>query len=519
MDCFGIQCVRLDFEDDDDDGRKERHALCLARARELQSVHHPRLARVLHARVSGGYLVVGSEHARASLRALPPTPRREDEMKAAARAVFEALDHLASLGVAHLALCPDNVLLTTPGRFDSIVLAGWGLHHATDGGRLVAPPLFVGERHYAAPEVLEPGSVATSKAAVWSAGVILLEILTGKNPFADDGTVLASACKDADVIRGLLEVPELDRCSRELRELLMGCLNPSVVHRYDASSALYSPFCSSDGESSRLQYKAWPFLRADQFTAPSLQSLFPNASLPSGHSRAPSIDTLDGGQGKASPAVLPVRSEVLPSPAQLMEALLDRSSKLLPELPDPPGPASAPLLLGQPLRLKWDPRIVCVSKEEALERVRMAADAVVEENVFELFKGNPLQASLELRERDVVYQQRRVSKFLALLKVRDVKAVFAEAAQDVPPVIRAQVWAALLALPALPLVEKEWCALDVSVETPADHQIAVDVPRCNARHELIGTPEGRKRLTRVLKVCVFLCFFVLNHRDKGMGAF
>lgn len=416
---------------------------------------------------------------------------------------------LSSLGLVHLGLCPETVLFADQGRLDSVVLAGWGLHHATDGGRLVLPHVFVGARDYAAPEALAPGSMVTGKAAVWAAGVCMLECLTGKNPFADDGSVLAAACRDSDVIRGLLEVPELDRGSRELRQLLMGCLTTQTGQRYDAAAALYSPFCS--GGESRLKYEPWPFVRSRQFTAPSLSSLFPGAvapTPPAPRSRTPSIDTLDGSlpvdsvafQSVSPPIETASSSSSSSSSARVLaESLLDRFQTLLPELPDAPGPAVAPLVLGQPLRLKWDAGIVCLSKSEAEARVKFKP-VILPETSFELWTGDWQQASLDLRERDVMYQQLRVSKLLPLLLARDQKAVLAEAGRDVPPVLRDQVWGILLGLPPWSVCEQEWNAIDVNSETSADHQIAVDVPRCNARHELIGTAEGRKRLTRVLKV-------------------
>ena len=112
-----------------------------------------------------------------------------------------------------------------------------------------------------------------------------------------------------------------------------------------------------------------------------------------------------------------------------------------------------------------------------------------------------LPESLEEREQDVGYQQHRVNVFLPLLQAGDGVALAREAAIDVPPVLRMEIWAKLLDLASWEECDRAWEEIEAELAKPhpSDHQIEVDVPRCNARHELIGTHEGRQRLTRVLK--------------------
>ncbi len=509
---LGVQSLLLDFEEQGEPGIEERHVKVVARAAELQSVRHPRLARYVCSRLEERRLMLCCEHTPRSLRSWLDERKQlpEAAVRTVARGLFEGLAALAAQGLVHVALSPLAILFADE-RDDSVVLAEWGTHHVTDGGRLVQPRLFVGSLHYSAPEAF--GDTPTPKAAVWAAGVCLLEMLTGHNPFAD-GDTLVRAFTDKDVVMGLLEVAELDRCSRDLRELLVGCLSVNVKQRFSASEALHSPFCGGS-VGSRLHWEPAPFLRSSFFTAPSVESLFPHMTkLATEPSRAPSADSLDGGNGKSDSkggkpgsALLAVPHEPAAVAEQSMEeianALLDRGATLLPELPRTIGPLALPDVLGEPLKLHWDARVVSIPKEEVLNRLAFVPKKDEVRTVFELWKGrDPKEVSLDVRENDVIYQQMRVDRLAPLIAARDVKAVQREATIDVPPVLRSDVWAVLLNVPPWPVCAAEWNAIDVTADTPADHQIDVDVPRCNARHELIGTPEGRKRLTRVLKAWV-----------------
>ena len=517
--CFGVQALRLDFTLDGGPDRVLRHAEASARAEELRGLSHPRLARLAALRAPRGdgcLLLAWRLPFASSLRSRLAGGARlaESELRSVARGVFEALAVLSSRGVVHASLSPDTILLSPSSPF-SPALSDWAQHYVTDGGRLLHPAQCVGALSYLAPEAFGPGG-GSLKSAVWSAGVCLLEMLTGANPFSRPET-LRAACRDADVVSGLLEGAELDRCSRELRELLVGCLQPALVDRYDAAAALRSPFCSA--LSPVPPFPRWepsPFLPSSLFVAPSPEALF-SPSSSSGHSRAPSADLLDGSHLLSSwrPGLdqdaFSFPAPPLPSPAPfdwptIATSLLERARQLIPELPTAPSPSVLPGLLGEPMQWVWNPETAIIPRDEAVARIGLSSAVFVavagNEQQFELFSGPPQSVSLEVRENDVVYQQRRVSQLLPLLANRDVKAVRVEAAIDVPAVIRDEIWALLLGVPAWASCKSDWTAIDHAADGPADHQIAVDVPRCNARHELLGTPEGRKRLTRVLRAWV-----------------
>ena len=472
-----------------------------------------------------------------------------DQIRRIGRSCFEALCTLSSLGVVHRAICPEAILLSENNEF--IGLADWGFSHACDGGRLIRPAIKIGHSRYNAPECFCDRFLF--KSDVFSVGLCLLELLLQRRVFEtfdavnvmkfcgyDDSEIESEesvrAMAAEDYIRALME-PVVDKCSKELRELILNCLKVDPCERWDCRTALRSPlFAGLEGKS---YWAKAPYV--PRLSAPSVEELYTRVKSIK-HSREPSLDSkpepiggfstpnstqeLDGGSiGSSLPVPDLKKSEegIQLSDLDLVEIsnvfskfLTEQRtalSTILPEIPSLSLQRALPTAIAsgssEPILLsfRWENKIFAVETDEARKRAFLLIKhkkAFVDssKNLFETFKrGDPLP-SLDQRERDVGYQRARHAVFKPLLKARNRNAVVQQAAIDVPPSIRVDVWKMLLGIPSDEQCEEEWKEKSQIGEGPSDHQIEVDVPRCNARHETIGTPEGRRRLTKILKVWV-----------------
>jgi serine/threonine protein kinase len=95
------------------------------------------------------------------------------------RAISAALDYAHARGVIHRDVKPANILVSTDGR---VVLSDFGLALEEQQGSIGE---VFGTAHYIAPEQARRSSNAVPQSDLYSLGVILYEMLTGKVPFDD----------------------------------------------------------------------------------------------------------------------------------------------------------------------------------------------------------------------------------------------------------------------------------------------------------------------------------------------
>jgi len=165
----------------------------------------------------------------------------------------EALDHAYAKGVLHGDVKPSNVLLTADGYpmlLDFNLAVGWRPH----AGRREAPEDVGGTLAYMAPErlsaVADPGGTLRPTASdrhradIYSLGVVLLEVLTGRAPAAPGGKPqslqeLASAYVSSRRQEGgVLTRSAAASLPGGLRAILVRCLAPEPADRYARASEL-----------------------------------------------------------------------------------------------------------------------------------------------------------------------------------------------------------------------------------------------------------------------------------------
>ncbi|NUT06368.1 MAG: serine/threonine protein kinase, partial [Hamadaea sp.] len=156
----------------------------LREARAIARIAHPNVAQVHdygEVPTSTGhvpYLVMEFVEGVTLADRLRSGPLPPPEAAAIAAQVASGLAEAHRLGVVHRDVKPGNIMLTAAGvKILDFGIATLANGRDSDGGRLIGTPT------YTAPERLRPGA-ATPAADVYSLGVVLYEMLTGRPPRA-----------------------------------------------------------------------------------------------------------------------------------------------------------------------------------------------------------------------------------------------------------------------------------------------------------------------------------------------
>lgn len=102
-----------------------------------------------------------------------------------ANQVLDGLWHAHSHGLVHRDIKPHNILISDDGRAK---IADFGIARAVSEADLTQTGMVVGTVNYTSPEQAK-GDVATNKSDIYSTGVLLYEMLTGRLPFTGEGQV------------------------------------------------------------------------------------------------------------------------------------------------------------------------------------------------------------------------------------------------------------------------------------------------------------------------------------------
>jgi serine/threonine-protein kinase len=162
----------------------DREMRFLREARTVARLSHPHIVVVHDAGRDHGHAYFAMDYFEDGdlarrLRAQPFSPRDAAQLL---HLVAGAIAFSHAAGVLHRDLKPSNILLSAGAPH----VADFGLAAELDSsGGLTARTTVLGTPHYLAPEALSRGSVAQGVASdVYSLGVILHEMLTGRTPFA-----------------------------------------------------------------------------------------------------------------------------------------------------------------------------------------------------------------------------------------------------------------------------------------------------------------------------------------------
>ncbi|MGW6198224.1 Stk1 family PASTA domain-containing Ser/Thr kinase [Kribbella sp. NPDC055110] len=182
----------------------------VAEARAAARLSHPNVVAVFDQGDDDGTLFLAMEYVRGrTLRDVvreeaPLSPARALDLLAP---ILSALSAAHDAGIVHRDIKPENVLISDKG---TVKVADFGLARAVSAsGNTATQGLLMGTVSYLAPELVTDGS-ADARSDVYSAGILLYEMLTGNKPHSGDTPIqVAYAHVHADVPPPSLEQPSI----------------------------------------------------------------------------------------------------------------------------------------------------------------------------------------------------------------------------------------------------------------------------------------------------------------------
>ncbi len=191
----------------------------LQEAKAAAALNHPNVCAVIDIHDDIGQQYIVMEYVEGvTLRQKSPMPKMDDAIGCAIQ-IGEALQAAHSKGIVHRDVKSENVMLTADGR---IKVMDFGLAKLKGSLHLTKESSTLGTLAYMAPEQIE-GADSDARSDIFSFGVVLFELLTGKLPFRGehDAALMYSILNEEpeSVQRYLPDAsPEIDRIVRRALE-------------------------------------------------------------------------------------------------------------------------------------------------------------------------------------------------------------------------------------------------------------------------------------------------------------
>ena len=161
-------------------------------ARLLAAIDHPNVVRVYELGwLESGPAAIAMERLNGETlqqRLEQVGPMEEGAAVAILRPVLDALTEVHGRSFVHRDLKPANVMLTGPRHAPVPKVLDFGIgKDLADGEQLTAAGKFVGTPAYLAPEQMKPKTAVDARADLYTIGVLLFQMLTGRLPFVGPG--------------------------------------------------------------------------------------------------------------------------------------------------------------------------------------------------------------------------------------------------------------------------------------------------------------------------------------------
>ena len=145
--------------------------------------------------------------------------------------IMRGLSHAHSRGIIHRDIKPQNIMVLRDG---SVKVADFGIACLADSAQTLTQEA-LGSVHYISPEQAR-GDRPDARSDIYSSGVVLYEMLTGRLPFEGESAVSVA-------IQHLSSIPLAPReinpdIPEQLRFICMKAMAPDLEHRYQSADAM-----------------------------------------------------------------------------------------------------------------------------------------------------------------------------------------------------------------------------------------------------------------------------------------
>ncbi len=217
-----------------------------AEIRTLAGFDHPNIAQLRTAFRYGDEQLMVMEYVegctldvRARESALDPS-----EVIGITRQILSALSYAHGRGVIHRDIKPANVMVTTGGV---VKLMDFGIAKSASENRLTEPGSTIGSFYYISPEQVR-GETVDARSDVYSVGILLYELLSGRRPFRAETTYKLLNQQLNDTPQPPIELNQ--RMPQALNDLVLMAMAKNPAERFQTADA-FSRALAGVGESLR----------------------------------------------------------------------------------------------------------------------------------------------------------------------------------------------------------------------------------------------------------------------------
>ena len=156
------------------------------------------------------------------------------EVTVFATQIARALEHAHDHNIIHRDIKPQNIMLLRDG---TVKVADFGIAHFAARENTYSKGEAIGSVHYVSPEQAR-GSYVDNRTDLYSLGVVMYEMITGRLPFEGD-TPVSIALQHINSI-ALPPSVFAEDVPEQLEEIIMRAMNPSLTKRYSSAAQILS---------------------------------------------------------------------------------------------------------------------------------------------------------------------------------------------------------------------------------------------------------------------------------------